>query len=72
LPSDHPLEGCDLGLVFLDQVRRLRVLVERASLELSNSDPDQLPRHVVPLGQRVRGVTRDELSCYLPLERDAV
>lgn len=70
------LENPDLSknqhLAFLDQLRCLCLLVKGASLQLGSSDTDDLTRDVVPLGQGVQGVTRDELLAHLPFERDAV
>ena len=49
LPPDHPLEGCDLRLILLEQVRRLDVAVQCACLILADPDPDQLAGDVMPL-----------------------
>jgi hypothetical protein len=62
----------DLGFEFLDQVRRLHVIIQGAGLELADSNPDQLARDVVALGQRMQRLAGGELLSDLPLERGAV
>jgi len=41
-------------------------------LELADPDPDQLPRDVMPLRQRVQRLSRHELLSNLPFERRAM
>jgi hypothetical protein len=52
----------DLGLIFLNQIGCLHVVIQCASLKLPDPDPDQLPRDVVPLRQRVQRLSPNELS----------
>jgi hypothetical protein len=54
------------------QPRRLHVTFQGTGLELANPDPDQLPRIVVSLRQRVQRLTSDEFFSNLPCERGAV
>ncbi len=67
-----------LWILALTVLERSRTSRERgdnrqdAGLELADPDPDQLARDVVPLGQRVQRLARDELLSDLPLERGAV
>jgi len=72
LPAYHPLQRCDLGLVFLHQVGRLYVIIGGSGLKLADPDPDQLPRDVMPLRQPVQRLAPDELFRDLPLERGPV
>jgi hypothetical protein len=48
------------------------VLVDRTDLEFADPDPDQLPRNVMPLRERMQRLAGDELLCDLPLEAGAV
>jgi hypothetical protein len=49
LPANHALERRDLGLILLQQVRRLDVVIKGADLVLADPDADQLTRDVVTL-----------------------
>jgi hypothetical protein len=50
----------------------LDVVIQRPGFELADPDPDQLPRDVVALRQRVQRLTGNEFLGNLPLERDAM
>ena len=59
-------------LIYLDQVGRLRLVIEGTLLILAHPDADQIARQVMPLRQAMQRLAGDEFLRDLALELDAV
>jgi hypothetical protein len=70
--SAKPLKGSDPGLVFLDEVSRLRIVVKGALLVFANPDTDQIAGDIETLRQTVKRLTGKIFLRDLAFELDAV
>lgn len=72
LAADHPFQGSDVGLIFLNQSGGSHVVIRGARLAHADPDPDQLPGDGVALGKRMRRLPGKGPLSDLSLERRAV